>query len=280
MMALPTTQLYRTPLLVVIGPTGSGKSRLAIDLATSLVGEVVNADVIQMYRGLDTGAAKVPFAERRDVPHHLMSFLEPTASFSVRAFSAVARTVIDDVAARGRLPIVVGGTMYYVQALLREGGSLEADEEAAVVVAGEGAKAAEAATLTMPLTEALTRLLPSDAPASVAPIVGASPPVVVEVAGRTDARAASLSLALPAASDAPRSEPGLAASATLAESIPSTLVRSNDDTTFTLDESPFARLCRVDPIMGERLHPRDARKIARALAVFDTTGVPYSQVSG
>jgi tRNA dimethylallyltransferase len=126
------------PAIFVVGPTGSGKTRLAVDLARACNGEIVNADVIQMYAGLDIASAKASTAERRGVPHHLLSFLPPCAAMTVRVFRALATAVIADIHARGRVPVIAGGSGYYVQALLRE--SLLEDAEAeALVVANAGA---------------------------------------------------------------------------------------------------------------------------------------------
>ena len=130
------------PALFVVGPTGSGKTRLAVDLARACNGEVVNADVIQMYAGLDIASAKASTAERRGVPHHLLSFLPPCAAMTVRVFRSLATAVIADIHARGRVPIIAGGTGYYVQALLRE--SLLEEAEAEALAASE-AGAAEVA---------------------------------------------------------------------------------------------------------------------------------------
>jgi tRNA dimethylallyltransferase len=121
----------------VVGPTGSGKSRLGIEIACACNGEVISADAIQLYRGLDVATAKVPQGERRGIAHHLMSFLPPRGAMTVRDFRAMASAVIDDVLARGKLPVVVGGTGYYVQALLKES-LLEEDESAAREGGGGG----------------------------------------------------------------------------------------------------------------------------------------------
>ena len=106
------------PLLVVIGPTGSGKSDLAIRLAIELDGEIVNCDSLQLYRGLDIGTAKVPEAERRGIPHHLIDLIEPTTIFTAGEYAEAARAVLREIAGRNRIPVVVGGTGFYLRALL------------------------------------------------------------------------------------------------------------------------------------------------------------------
>ena len=105
-------------IIVVVGTTGVGKTKLGVDLAQHFSGEVINADVMQMYKGLQVATAKVTEEERQGVPHHLMSFLEPHETFSPHEFRKLADEKIQEISARGNLPIVVGGTMYYVQGLL------------------------------------------------------------------------------------------------------------------------------------------------------------------
>ncbi|KAA0151382.1 hypothetical protein FNF29_04581 [Cafeteria roenbergensis] len=131
----------RRAFAVVVGTTGAGKTKLSIDLCEALDGEVINADSMQMYKDLDVATAKVTREEARGVPHHLLSFLEPWESFTVRDFRRAAAAAIDDVLDRGKLPVVVGGTGYYVQALLRE--SLLEAEEAGCGTAAELQRAPE-----------------------------------------------------------------------------------------------------------------------------------------
>jgi tRNA dimethylallyltransferase len=102
----------------VIGPTGSGKSDLAIRLALQFRGEIVNCDSLQLYKGLDIGTAKVPEAARRGIPHHLLDLMEPTRIFTAGEYAEAARAVLREIAARNRIPVVVGGTGFYLRALL------------------------------------------------------------------------------------------------------------------------------------------------------------------
>jgi tRNA dimethylallyltransferase len=106
------------PLVAVVGPTGSGKSDLAIGLARELGGEIVNADALQFYRGMDIGTAKVPLGERRGIPHHLLDVLDIREEASVAAYQLEAREAIRAVRARGRVPVLVGGSGLYVRAVL------------------------------------------------------------------------------------------------------------------------------------------------------------------
>lgn len=105
-------------LIAVVGPTASGKSDLAVELALRLDGEVVNADALQLYRGMDIGTAKLTPAERRGVPHHQLDVLGVTQEASVATFQRHARAAIAAIRGRGRRPILAGGSGLYVRAVL------------------------------------------------------------------------------------------------------------------------------------------------------------------
>jgi tRNA dimethylallyltransferase len=104
--------------IAVIGPTGTGKSGLGLQLAERLGGEILNADAMQQYRGMDIGTAKVPATQRRGVPHHQLDVLEVTDTATVARYQQAAVTAVEEITARGAVPIIVGGSMMYVQALL------------------------------------------------------------------------------------------------------------------------------------------------------------------
>ncbi len=105
-------------VLAVVGPTAAGKSAFAVELALRVGGEVVNADSMQVYRGMDIGTAKPTVAERRGVPHHVIDVLDVREPASVAAFQSLARAAIDTCLARGVIPVVVGGSALYVRAIL------------------------------------------------------------------------------------------------------------------------------------------------------------------
>jgi tRNA dimethylallyltransferase len=107
-----------TLLVAVIGPTATGKSDLAVELALRLDGEVINADALQLYRGMDIGTAKLTASQRRGVPHHLLDELDVTQEASLAAYQGRARQVWDEVLARGHVPILAGGSGLYVRAVL------------------------------------------------------------------------------------------------------------------------------------------------------------------
>lgn len=104
--------------IAVVGPTATGKSDLALDLAEQLGGEIVNIDAMQLYRGMDVGTAKLPPEQRRGIPHHLLDVLDVTETATVAAYQSAASAVVEDIMARGLVPVIVGGSMMYVQALL------------------------------------------------------------------------------------------------------------------------------------------------------------------
>jgi tRNA dimethylallyltransferase len=108
--------------LAIVGPTGTGKSQLALDVAARLGGatgaEIVNADAMQFYRGMDIGTAKLPVAQRLGVPHHQLDVLDVTETATVARFQQEAAADIEAIVARGKVPLLVGGSMLYVQSLL------------------------------------------------------------------------------------------------------------------------------------------------------------------
>ena len=106
------------PLVVIVGPTASGKTDLALRVAETFAGEIVNCDALQLYRGFDIGTAKTPAVARRCIPHHLFDVLDPPKRFSAGDYARAAREVIAGISARGHLPLVVGGTGFYLRALL------------------------------------------------------------------------------------------------------------------------------------------------------------------
>src|ERR1700734_1816927 len=107
-----------THVIAVVGATATGKSGLGLELARALDGEIVNADSMQLYRGMDIGTAKEPEAARGGVPHHLLDIWPVTQAANVADYQKLARAAIDDIAARGRVPVLVGGSGLYVRAAL------------------------------------------------------------------------------------------------------------------------------------------------------------------
>ncbi|MGM9936436.1 MAG: tRNA (adenosine(37)-N6)-dimethylallyltransferase MiaA [Candidatus Ornithomonoglobus sp.] len=112
--------MKKIPLVVVAGPTASGKTRLAIDIAKRFDGEIVSADSMQIYKYMNIGTAKPTAEERAECPHHLIDFVEPDAEFSVADYTALAHKVIADITARGRLAVMCGGTGLYINSVVND----------------------------------------------------------------------------------------------------------------------------------------------------------------
>ncbi|MFC4126714.1 tRNA (adenosine(37)-N6)-dimethylallyltransferase MiaA [Nocardia rhizosphaerae] len=158
-----TSRLWRP--IAVVGPTATGKSELALDLAQRLDGEIVNIDAMQLYRGMDVGTAKLPPEQRRGIPHHLLDVLDVTETATVAAYQSTASAVVTDIMARGRTPVIVGGSMMYVQALLDKWDFPATDPEVRArweAVLAEGGVAAVHAALRRADPVAADTILPTD----------------------------------------------------------------------------------------------------------------------
>ncbi|WP_442956443.1 tRNA (adenosine(37)-N6)-dimethylallyltransferase MiaA [Paenibacillus sp. YIM B09110] len=107
----------KQPLLVLIGPTAVGKTRTSLDIAKAWNAEIISGDSMQVYRGMDIGTAKLPLEEREGIPHHLIDICDPDYAYSVADFQTEAVKSIDDIASRGKLPFIVGGTGLYVESV-------------------------------------------------------------------------------------------------------------------------------------------------------------------
>lgn len=167
--------------IAVVGPTGTGKSELALDLAERLGGEVVNCDAMQQYRGMDIGTAKVAPHARRGIPHHMFDTLEVTETASVADYRRDAEAVIAAIRARGNVPIMCGGSMMYIQALVDDWSIPDTDPsvrsryEERLATIGVEALHAELARVD---PEAARTILPSDPRRTVRALE------VVELTGR------------------------------------------------------------------------------------------------
>ena len=108
----------KKPLIILTGPTAVGKTKASIGLAKAIGGEIISADSMQVYRHMDIGSAKITKEEMADVPHYLIDVLEPEEEFHVVRFQQMAKAAMADIYSRGKIPIIVGGTGFYIQALL------------------------------------------------------------------------------------------------------------------------------------------------------------------
>jgi len=124
-----TSKQQKPKVLILMGPTASGKTGLGIQLAQALNGEIISVDSALVYKGMDIGTAKPSVEEQQGIPHHLLDIIEPTQSYSAGEFCTQAKQLIDDIDKRGKTPILVGGTMLYFHSLLEGMAVLpEADE--------------------------------------------------------------------------------------------------------------------------------------------------------
>lgn len=105
------------PIIAIVGPTASGKSELGIEMALHFGGEIINCDSVQVYREIEIATAKVPVSERRDVPHHLIDFVPPEINYTAGEWAREAAEKIEEIEARGRVAMLVGGTGFYLRAL-------------------------------------------------------------------------------------------------------------------------------------------------------------------
>lgn len=108
----------KKPLIILTGPTAVGKTRMSIALAKAVNGEIISADSMQVYRHMDIGSAKITKEEMAGVPHHLVDILEPREEFHVVRFQKLAKRAMEEIYARGRVPVLVGGTGFYIQSVL------------------------------------------------------------------------------------------------------------------------------------------------------------------
>ena len=108
----------RPRVIVITGPTATGKSGCAVRLAKEIGGEIISADSMQVYRGMDIGSAKITKEEMQGVPHHLIDVMDPDEDYNVHRFQEMAKKAIADITARGKIPVICGGTGFYIQALL------------------------------------------------------------------------------------------------------------------------------------------------------------------
>lgn len=109
--------MSKSPVIAIVGPTASGKSTLGIEVALQLNGEIINCDSVQVYKEIEVATAKVPLSERKGVPHHLIDFVSPEVNYTAVEWAREAAAKIEEIENRGRLPLLVGGTGFYLRAL-------------------------------------------------------------------------------------------------------------------------------------------------------------------
>ena len=119
----------KQPLIVLTGPTAVGKTSLSISLAKAVNGEIISADSMQVYKKMDIGSAKIRSEEMQGIPHYLVDVLEPEEEFHIVKFQQMAKKAMEDIYSRGKIPILVGGTGFYIQAVTKDIDFTEAQQE-------------------------------------------------------------------------------------------------------------------------------------------------------
>ena len=112
--------MMKKPLIVLTGPTAVGKTKLSIALAKRVGGEIISADSMQVYRSMDIGSAKIRPEEMEGVPHYLVDVLDPSEEFHIVKFQKMAKEAMEQIYAKGHIPILVGGTGFYIQAIVKD----------------------------------------------------------------------------------------------------------------------------------------------------------------
>ena len=228
----------RLPLVVILGSTGTGKSKLAIEIGKRLGGEILSADSMQVYKGLDIITNKVTAEELSQCPHHLIDFVSPLKEFSVVEFRNMALPLIEDIKTRGKIPIIVGGTNYYIESVLWD---ILIDEDRSTSSSSSGDESEKRTKGIKQRKEIQSK----------------------EVENSNDALGETVVAC------------GAAKGTSQSEEMPGHLERNKESSSKT---SLYERLREVDPAMADRLHPSDSRKIARSLQVYEQLGRPHSKI--
>ena len=121
--------MKKRPLIILTGPTAVGKTKASIGLAKAVGGEIISADSMQVYQYMDIGSAKIRPEEMQGVPHHLVDILKPEEEFHIVRFQELATQAMTDIYSRGRIPVLVGGTGFYIQAVTRDIDFTQAEQE-------------------------------------------------------------------------------------------------------------------------------------------------------
>ena len=231
----------RLPLVVILGSTGTGKSKLAIEIGKRLGGEILSADSMQVYKGLDIITNKVTAEELSQCPHHLIDFVSPLKEFSVVEFRNMALPLIEDIKTRGKIPIVVGGTNYYIESVLWD---ILVEEDRSTTSSSSGDESEK----------------PTNGIKQRKKIQNNEVEYSNDVLGETVVACGET-----------------AKGTSQTEEMPGHLhVERNKES--NLKTILYERLREVDPAMADRLHPSDSRKIARSLQVYEQLGRPHSKV--
>nr|XP_026489226.1 tRNA dimethylallyltransferase [Vanessa tameamea] len=251
-MALRSVISSKIPMVVILGATGTGKTKLGVEIAQRFGTEIISADSMQIYKGLDIVTAKASLKERELVPHHLLDILEPHQMFTVVDFRNRALKIIDNLTEQGKIPIIVGGTNYYIESIVYK--ILVEDMNNADELLWEKSKRKRDYCETDVSGENCRKKLSND-------------------------NINDLSDNVPA--------PGISSDNTDSSKINSVeikdiskeqLIEDVDNESRFTNEEIHARLNAIDPEMASRLHPNNRRKVLRAIEVWLKTGRRHSEV--
>ena len=248
----------RLPVVVVLGSTGTGKSKLAIELAKRVGGEIISADSMQVYKGLDIITNKVTSEEMAECPHHMMDFVSPPKEFSVVEYRNMALPLIYDIKKRGKVPIIVGGTNYYIESLMWD------------MLIDEGAGTSHKVKGNSLQTNASSS--ESDEESEIQKNIKKRKQI--EDRGLKAAFSKNISTV---SSLAKSQQTGSDSFNGITEN-PDKQNTGVSDCARPSSENLYERLMALDPAMAEQLHPNDTRKIARSLQVYQQSGIRHSEL--
>ena len=281
--------LGRLPLVVILGSTGTGKSKLAIEIGKKVGGEILSADSMQVYKGLDIITNKVTAEELSECTHHLIDFVSPLKDFSVTEFRNLALPLIEDITKRGKIPIIVGGTNYYIESVLW---NTLVDED---IDKGSDNSSSEEESNGPAKAMKKRKLIQND---------DASNPIHIAKDGfgrkeedTTLVKEGDVQKRLQESNDKEYGDIESSSKDSVSIEMRSEIFtdtgnmfsyseekfgNDNEVSTAKCDtnskKSLYEKLKDVDPAMAARLHPCDSRKIARSLQVYEQHGRQHSQI--
>ncbi|XP_041986778.1 tRNA dimethylallyltransferase [Aricia agestis] len=252
-MAFRTIMASKLPIVIILGATGTGKTKLGVELAQRFGSEVISADSMQIYKGLDIVTAKATAQERELVPHHLLDFLEPTQMFTVVDFRNRTLRLIDNLRARGKPPIVVGGTNYYIESIVYKI-LVEDSDDSEDLLWNKSKRKRDFVDNPASAKEAKTQEKQSvhkDGEAEIEPLDNKNEAETESKKEYTE-------------------EELLKKKADLQKDV-------DEESKFT-NEDIHAKLKEIDPEMASRLHHNNRRKVLRSIEVWLKTGRRHSEV--
>lgn len=257
-------------IIVILGCTGTGKSKLSIEIARQIGGEIISADSMQVYKGLDVITNKVTQEERALIPHHLLDFVEANQTFSVVEFKTMALNIISDIHRRQKVPIIVGGTNYYIESLLWE--NLINEKSEINLSAGKDT----AKSFLRQQTMQSSNNLPSSQATDTDEILDCSGKLSSAEGSKSFSRSSITPFAKQCTLVCNKSVERHVKTPVTQQTIDTRPISKINDTK-TQNDLLHQKLSKVDSVMATKLHPNDTRKIKRSLQVFEQSGIPHSE---